>query len=70
MQRVNGRRDDCRHHDESREDTGAVALGKMIALADGGKTTNADSATYHNAGVYLLIGAVTALFPNHAGLVH
>lgn len=51
-------------HDESREDTGAVALGegdRMLLMVEKPRRR---TTTYHNAGVYLFDRTVSALFPD------
>ncbi|GAB1724311.1 MAG: NTP transferase domain-containing protein [Nitrospira sp. CR1.1] len=49
--------------DETREDTGAVALGEDDRMLSMVEKPRRRTTTYHNAGVYLFDRAVTALFP-------
>lgn len=51
-------------HDDTREDTGAVALGEGDRLLSMVEKPRKRTSTYHNAGVYLFDRAVTTLFPD------
>ena len=51
-------------HDDTREDTGMVALGegdRVVSMVEKPRTRTAN---YHNAGVYLFDRAVSRLFPD------